>query len=151
MQTRYLFPIVAFSLIAFMSIYFLVNPSYQKSIEAKYYYEVGEYKEAYSLAKDAFSLDVYNRMASTIMAQSKTSLKYVNYIQQAKEYLAQINDIAHHEEISNADRSRIKLMSEIVTDSYVKLAPSIITDNDLVEEAKKYHDDFEQLLEKVTH
>ncbi|MDF1876764.1 hypothetical protein JHD47_02920 [Sulfurimonas sp. SAG-AH-194-L11] len=150
MRTRYLFPIVAFSLVGVMLLYFLLNPSYEKSIEAKYYYEIGEYEDAYALASEAFSMDVYNRMASTVMAQSKTSLKYVEYINQAKLYLAQINEIAAHETISGADRVRIKMMSEIMVDSFVKLAPSIITDNELVKEAKKYHDDFEILLEKVT-
>ena len=150
MKTRYLFPLTAVGFVGVMAIYFLLNPSYQRSIEAKYYYEIGEYKEAYSLAQEAFGMDVYNRMAATIMAQSTTSLKYEDYIKQAKNFLSQVNEIANHESISNADRSRIKLMSEIVTDSYVKLAPSIITDSELVEQAKKYHDDFEQLLEKVT-
>jgi len=150
MKSRYLFPIIAFSLVAIMGIYFLVNPSYQRSIEAKYYYEVGDYKRAHSLAQEAFSMDVYNRMAATIMAQSTTSLKYVAYIKQAKTYLSQINDIATHESISNADRARMKLMSEIMVDSYVKLAPSIITNRDLVDDAARYHDDFEKLLEKVT-
>ncbi len=150
MKTRYLFPLIAFTLVAVMALYFLLNPSYERSIEAKYHYEMGEYKEAYELANEAFSMDVYNRMAATIMAQSKTSLKYVDYINQAKEYLSQINEIATHDSISDAQRAKMKLMSEIMVDSYVKLAPSVITDKDLVKEAKKYHDDFEILLEKVT-
>lgn len=150
MKTRYLFPLIAFGLVAIMALYFLLNPSYERSIEAKYHYEMGEYKEAYKLANEAFSMDVYNRMAATIMAQSKTSLKYVEYINQAKEYLSQINEIATHDSISDAERAKMKLMSEIMVDSYVKLAPSVITDEDLVKEASKYHDDFEILLEKVT-
>ena len=150
MKSKYLFPSIALCLILFMAGYFLLNPSYEKSIEAKYYYEIGEYKEAYKLANEAFSMDVYNRMAATIMAQSKTSLKYVDYINQAKEYLSQINEIATHDSISNAERAKMKLMSEIMVDSYVKLAPSVITDEKLVKEARKYHDDFEILLEKVT-
>ena len=150
MRTRYMFPLIATGFVAVMGIYFLVNPSYEKSIEAKYYYETGDYKEAYALAQEAFSLDVYNRMAATIMAQSTTSLKYVAYIEQAKGYLLEINEIASQESISNAQRAKIRMMSEIVTDSYVKLAPSIITDSELVNQAKKYHDDFEQLLEKVS-
>lgn len=150
MKTKYLFPIIALGLVSIMGVYFLVNPSYEKSIEAKYYYEVGEYDRAYSLANEAFSIDVYNRMASTIMAQSKTSLKYVAYINQAKTYLAQINAIAQQENISDANRAKMKIMSEIVVDSYSKLAPSIITDKELVKNAQKYHDDFEALLERVT-
>jgi tetratricopeptide (TPR) repeat protein len=133
-----------------MAVYFIINPSYQKSIEAKYYFEIGEYEEAYELANEAFSMDVYNRMASTIMAQSTTSLKYVKYINQAKGFLKQINEIAAHESISAADRAKMKIMSEIMVDSYVKLAPSIITDEVLVQDAKKYRDDFKRLLEKVT-
>ncbi len=150
MKSKYSFPIIALGLVIFMALYFLLNPSYEKSIEAKYYYAIGEYKEAYSLANEAFSMDVYNRMASTIMAQSKTSLKYVAYIKQAKEYLLEIHEIAKDDSTSNAERARMKLMSEIMLGSYVKLAPIIITDSDLVKEAKKYHDDFELLLEKVT-
>jgi len=150
MNIKILFPAVAVGILLFMGIYFLVNPSYQKSIEAKYHYEMGHYKEAYTLANEAFSLDVYNRMASTIMAQSQTSLKYVAYINQAKEYMTTINEIAKSDTISDAQRAKIKMMSEIVVDSYTKLAPSVITNQDLVKEAASYHANFEKLLEKVT-
>ncbi|WP_457745354.1 hypothetical protein [Sulfurimonas sp.] len=143
--------LLAFALIVLviMGLYFLINPSYEKSLEAKYYYEVGEYQRAYKLANEAFSMDVYNRMASTIMAQSKTSMKYKKYIDQAKAYMKKINEIASKESISDADRAKIKIMSEIMVDSYIKLAPSVITDSDLVHEAAKYYENFEKLLEKV--
>ena len=150
MNTKYMFSFIALGLVTFMGLYFLVNPSYQKSLEAKYYYEVGEYDSAYTLASEAFSLDIYNRMAATVMAQSKTSLKYVAYINQAKKFLEEINEIAKAETISDASRAKIKMMSEIMVDSYLKLAPSIITDTELVAHAAKYHDDFEKLLAKVT-
>lgn len=150
MQTKILFPAIAIGTLLFMGIYFVINPSYQKSIEAKYHYEMGHYKEAYSLASEAFSMDLYNRMASTIMAQSLTSLKYVAYINEAKEYMEVINEIAKSESISDAQRARIKLMSEVVVNSYAKLAPSVITDSELVSEAASYHKKFEKLLEKVT-
>ncbi len=150
MRTKYLFPVIALFLSLSMAVYFIVNPSYTKSIEAKYYFETGDYKEAYALASEAFGLDVYNRMAATIMAQSTTSLKYVKYIDEAKKYLKEIQEIANHASLSPADRAKIKLMSEIVVDSYVKLAPSVITDKKLVQEAAKYHNKFEKLLAKVT-
>ena len=150
MNGKFLFPLIALGTVGLMLVYFIVNPSYQKSIQAKYYFEISEYKEAYNLASEAFNLDVYNRMASTIMAQSKTSILYVDYINQAKQYMLEINDIAKKEEISTADRARIKIMSEIVVDSYVKLAPSIITDKKLVKNAANHHDEFEKLLDKVT-
>ncbi|WP_297442427.1 hypothetical protein [Sulfurimonas sp.] len=149
MQNKFFFPFIALGLLFTMLVYFVMHPSYQKSLQAKYYYEVGDYKQAYSLANEAFSMDVYNRMASTVMAQSKTSMKYQEYIDQAKSYLKEINEMAAKETLSDADRARIKMMSEIVVDSFTKLAPSVITDKDLVDEARKYHDNFEKLLEKV--
>jgi len=148
MKSKFLFPSLAVLFLVIMGLFFLINPSYEKSIQAKYYYDTGNYKEAYKLANEAFSADVYNRMAATIMAQSKTSMKYQKYIQQAKKYMQQINVIAAKDSISDADKARMKLMSEVMTDSYVKLAPSVITDKDLVAEAAKYHDDFEKLLEQ---
>ncbi|MBU1658654.1 hypothetical protein KKG72_06330 [bacterium] len=149
MKNKLLFPLVALALIAVMGIYFLVNPSYEKSIKAKYYYEIGDYKEALALSKEAFSSDVYNRMASTVMAQSLTSLKYVAYIDMAKKYKKDIDAIANHETISDGDKAKIKLICEIMLSSYVKLAPSVITNDTLVNEAAKYHSGFEKLLEKV--
>ena len=149
MNNKFFFPGLAALFFVIMALYFLINPSYEKSIEAQYYYEIGDYDEAYKLANEAFSIDVYNRMASTIMAQSKTSMKYKKYIDQAKQYMQEINKIAAKDTISDADRARIKLMSEIMVDSYKKLAPSVITDNKLVHEAAKYYSDFEKLLEKV--
>ena len=149
MNSKIAFPAIAISLLLIMGGYFLVNPSYQKSIQAKYHFEMGEYNEAYTLANEAFSLDVYNRMASTVMAQSKTSLRYVKYIDMAKGYMEKINEIAKHEIITDADKAKIRIMSEIVIDSYVKLAPSVITDTELVSEAASYNKNFEQLLDKV--
>jgi len=150
MSNKTLFPLIAFFMIFFMGIYFLVNPSYQKSLQAKYYFEIGEYKEAHLLAKEAFGMDVYNRMASTIMAQSITALKYANYIERGKKYMSQINEIATHENISDSDKAKIKLICEIMVDSYIKLAPSVITDSDLIDETRVYYEKFEKLLEKVT-
>ncbi len=151
MSVKILFPAIAGLLLLIMGGYFLVNPSYEKSIKAKYYYETGEYKEALSLAKEAFSIDVYNRMASTIMAQSITSLKYVNYLNDAKKYMIDINEIARHEDISDGDKAKIRLICQIMTSSYVKLAPSVITDKNLVKKAKNYNEKFETLLEKVNN
>ena len=149
MNSKYFFPLSALVLLFVMVIYFFSHPSYEKSLEAKYYYEMGEYTKAYELANEAFAMDLYNRMASTVMAQSKTAMKYEKYIKEAKKYMKEINAIASKQSISDADRAKIKIMSQIVVDSYVKLAPSVITDKALIEEAKKYHDNFEKLLEKV--
>lgn len=149
MKPKVLIPSVAFLMIVIMGLYFLLNPSYEKSLKAKYYYEVGDYKEALVLAREAFSMDVYNRMASTVMAQSITSLKYISFIEDAKKYMGDINEIATHEIISDADKAKIRTMCHIMISAYIKLAPSIVTDSDLVDDAARYHDGFEKLLEKV--
>jgi len=149
MKTKILLPTIAAFLLLIMGGYFLTHPSYDKSIRAKYYYETGDYRQAYSLAKEAFSLDVYNRMASTIMAQSQTSLKYIAYIQDAKKYKKEIDKIALKDIIADADKAKIRLICEIMMSSYIKLAPSVVTDKELVKQAAKYHDSFEKLFEKV--
>lgn len=149
MNTKLMFPVISFVMLLVMGVYFLINPSYEKSLRAKYYYEVGDYKEALALAKEAFSIDVYNRMASTIIAQSITSLKYISYLNDAKKYMTQINDIATHEFISDADKAKIRLICNIMVSQYVKLAPSVVTDKDLVKESAEYNEKFEKLLEKV--
>lgn len=149
MNTKLIFPLASAAMLLIMGGYFLINPSYEKSLRAKYYYEVGDYKEALVLSKEAFSMDVYNRMASTIMAQSITSLKYASYLKDAKKYMTQINEIAEHEFISDADKSKIRLICGIMISQYVKLAPSVVTDKDLVKESAEYNDKFEKLLEKI--
>jgi tetratricopeptide (TPR) repeat protein len=149
MNSKYIFPVAAFGFVFVMIAYFFMHPSYVKSLEAQYFYETGKYEKAYALANEAFALDLYNRKASTVMAQSKIALKYQKYINTAKKYMQEINAIAAKPTVSDADRARIKMMSEIVIDSYTKLAPSVMTDDSLVQEAQKYHDNFEKLLEKV--
>ncbi|TKI68494.1 hypothetical protein FCU45_10810 [Sulfurimonas crateris] len=149
MKSRLFIPIIALFLLFVMGAYFIVNPSYEKSLRAKYYYETGEYKEAYTLAKEAFSLDLYNRMAATVMTQSQTSLKYVSYIDDAKKYMKIIDEIARKESISDADKAKMKMMCEIMISAYIKLAPSVVTDDELVEQAAEYYNKFEKLLEKI--
>ena len=150
MSSKLIFPLIAMFLLLSMGAYFLLNPSYEKSVKAKYYYEIGDYRQALNLSKEAFSMDLYNRMASTIMAQSITSLKYSSYIKDAKKYMKNINEIATHEVISDADKAKIRMICEIMIESYVKLAPSVITNEELVNEAARYYNGFEKLLEKVT-
>lgn len=149
MRPRVIFSIFSALLLLIMAGFFLLSPSYEKSLKAKYYYEISDYKEAYSLAKEAFSLDLYNRMAATIMAQSKTSLKYVDYNNDAKKYMQIIDEITSNEDISDAHKAKIRLICQIMLSSYIKLAPSVITDKNLVEESARYYRGFEKLLEKV--
>lgn len=150
MKPKTLISLFALLTLLAMATFFLINPSYEKSLKAKYYFETGDYKEAYSLAKESFGLDVYNRMAATVMAQSKTSLRYVSFNKNAKKYMADIDEIAGHKDISEADKAKIRLICGIMIDSYIKLAPSVVTDKELVQESARYNTKFEKLLEKVT-
>ena len=148
MQIRVL-PLVALLVVVMMSLYIVFNPSYQKSIEAKFYYETGEYKEALVLANEAFSLDVYNRMASTVKAQTLIALKYLSYNNDSKEYMNQLNALANHDVLSDADKAKIRIICEIMIGRYTKLSSSIVTDENLVKESATYYKNFEKLLEKV--
>jgi hypothetical protein len=85
------------------------------------------------------------------MAQSITALKYVAYLDDAKKYKQELDAIARHEIITDADKAKIRLICEIMLSSYVKLAPSVITDKELVQNAAEYNQQFEKLLEKVNH
>ena len=56
MRGKLLF-VVALILLGSMALYFLTHPSYERSLEAKFYYNIGDYKQAYLLAKEAFEID----------------------------------------------------------------------------------------------
>ncbi len=140
---------VAVVFLVIMGGYFLLNPSYEKSLKAKYYYQMGDYEYALTLAEEAFNLNLYNRMAATIMAQSKASLKFVSYNDDAKKYMQEINTIASQEFITDGDKAKIRTMATIVVSSYKKLAPSTVIADDLKDEALEHYNDFEDLLEKV--
>lgn len=147
MKTKSFF-LIAFVFIASMIAYFSINPSYEKSLEAKFYFEIGDYKEAYTLAKEAFEKDPYNKMAATIMTQSQYSLRYVLYIEDAKRYIKEIETLTTGE-IDDAARAKIRTISAIMVQAYKKLAPSIVVEKELIEEAKEYHEKFQTLLQKA--
>ena len=140
---------VAVAFLVIMGGYFLLNPSYEKSLKAKYYYQMGDYEYALTLAEEAFNINLYNRMAANIMAQSKASLKFVSYNDDAKKYMQEINAIASQEFIASGDKAKIRTMAIIVVSSYKKLAPSTVIADDLKDEALKHYNEFEDLLEKV--
>jgi hypothetical protein len=114
------------------ALFLFTNSSYQDSIQARVFYFLEDYDLAYELSKKAYEKDVYNKMAFTVYTQSKIALKFVEYINQGNEYLKKIDAISEQEEVSEADRSRIKLMSEIMIESYFELSPSSLTDKKLV-------------------
>jgi tetratricopeptide (TPR) repeat protein len=142
--------IVSVILLGSMVAYFAFNPSYQRSLEAKIYFALGEYDEAQKYATEAFELNSYNRMAATIMTQSQTAMKFVNYNNQAKKFKEQISSLAQEEAITEAQRAKIRTMCLIMMDEYTKIAPSVVIDKALVDEAKQHYEEFLKLYEKVS-
>lgn len=133
-------------------IFFSLNPSYQKSYEAKFYYLIKDYKKAYEIANEAYTLNYYNRMAFNILTQSENNLKYMQYNEEAKEYLDKINKIVSKPVIDATDRSRIIMMCKIMIDNYkyVIKFKTQFTDDDLIEEITKNRDKFVLLESKIT-
>ena len=130
--------------------YFFLNPSYERSLEARFHYAMGDYRQAQALATEAFEMNAYNRMASTVMTQSQTAMKFVNYIEEAKEYMSKITQIASGDGVSRADRAKVKMMCEIMMESYIKIAATVLTDKELIEEAKEYNNKFKKLHDDIT-
>ena len=132
------------------SVYFFSsNSSYQNSIQARIYYFLGNYESAYDLAKKAYEEDSYNKMANTVMTQSKIAKEYEAYIQQGNEYFVRINEISSKKDYTKADKVRVKMMCEIMIDSYYELSPSTLTDESLQESSLKMQKKFIQLHEEL--
>jgi len=132
------------------SVYFFSsNSSYQNSIQARIYYFLGNYESAYDLAKEAYKQDSYNKMANTVMTQSAIAKEYEAYIKQGNEYFTRIDEISSKKDYTEADKVRVKMMCEIMIESYKELAPSTLTDESLQLSSKKMQKKFIQLYEEL--
>ncbi|WP_457565098.1 hypothetical protein [Caminibacter sp.] len=129
--------------------YFYFNPSYRLGLEARFYYETGNYKKAYELAKKAFMLNPYNRMAFTIEVQSKIAMQWQQFIDDFDNYFKQIKEIANKPYITKKDRMKIKIMLEILLDEYKLLKPSLLVSKELKEAAKIRYEKARELYEKL--
>jgi len=139
--------VVAFVVI--VAIYtFGFTESYKTSLKAKLKYLEGDYKEAKKLAREAFDKDPYNRMAIGVLAQSKISVEFVDYIEDAKKYIAKIEELTKKENFSKRDKIRIKTMCEVMIESYKKLNSTVMTDKKLKEEARRYYEKFKSIYER---
>ncbi|WP_457593343.1 hypothetical protein [Hydrogenimonas sp.] len=145
MQSKMIYLFFALFLLAGMAIFALTNPSYEKAFEARWHYFMGNYDEAYKIAKKAYELDRYNRMAFTVMRQTEVAKAYLDYIREGKRYLSLIEDVANHPPIGEADKIRIKMMCEVMIGRYEKLSPTKLTDKELVARAKEIYKKFQSL------
>ena len=136
-------------LLASSAYYFTVNSSYQNSIQARVYYLLDNYESAYKLAKSAYDEDNYNKMAFTVMVQSKIAKNYVNYIKQGNIYLKKIDEISSQNKYTKADKIRIKMMCEIMIESFDNLNPSTLTNDILLENSKKVYEKFKKLYKEL--
>jgi len=145
--------LLALIFLLLMASYFLFNPSYEKSLEAKFHYAMGNYHKAYVLSSEAFAEEPYNRMANSIMVQSKYALRYVNYNLEAEQYLSIIKDYASKDKISIENQMRIKMMCDIMIDKHQKMQATILIDKELVKKSLMYYEQFadlhEQLIKKI--
>ncbi len=137
-------------LVALLVIFFFsFTESYKLSLEAKVKYGVGDYKEARRLAKEAFDLDPYNKMAVSILAQSKISTVLKDYLDDSKKYLKEIDRLTKKSDFSDASKIKIKMMCEVMIGRYKKLNPTIMTDKDLYEECTAYYNKYQKIYKEL--
>jgi tetratricopeptide (TPR) repeat protein len=129
--------------------YFYNNDSYRRSIEAKYYYLKGDYSKAYILSREAFDADPYNKMAFSILTQSKISIKFLDYINDAKEYLQKIDFLSKKKNFSEADKIKIKMITEVMIGRFKKLTPTVMTDKELYKKSKVLYQEFVKINENL--
>jgi tetratricopeptide (TPR) repeat protein len=131
-------------------IYFSFNPSYEKSFEARFYFTIGNYQEAFDLANEALQLEAYNNMAFSIRNQSKLALEFVEYNSESDKYLDKISKIIETNEIiPNRERIRIKMISEIMIDKYNRLSFAVVQDGELKDKAEINYSQFKQLFDEI--
>lgn len=147
MLSKWLIGLIALLIAA--GVWMGINPSYEKSLESKVFFAMGKYEDAYKLAKEAFELDPYNRMASTVMTQSQTALLFVRYNDQARQYKERIAQIADQKNITEAERAKIRMMAAIMIDSFRTIAPTVVTDEALVREARSHYEQFKKLHDEL--
>jgi tetratricopeptide (TPR) repeat protein len=118
-------------------------------MEAKYFFETGDYKKAELLAKKAYILDPYNRMAFTVYTQSKIAKQWQNYINDAIKYFKEIENIANKPNITKKDKLKVKVMLEIIMEEYKTLPQSKLLPKDLRIRAKELHEKGKKLYVEV--
>ncbi len=124
-----------FVVILGVTLYYFLDDSYRYSLEAKAYYEIGEYEKAYKLAKKAYELNKYNRMAFTIVTQAEIAKIWEKFLKESNQYFFEIDSISNKETITKADKIRIKMMLEIIIGEYQHLPHSKLLDKELEEKA----------------
>ncbi|WP_107695222.1 hypothetical protein [Campylobacter concisus] len=125
---------IAIFLIILFGLFFYSDNSYKLALEAKFLYENKEYEKALNLSQKALDIDIYNKMANTVLNQSKAAIKFSLYIKNGKEYLERIKKMSQSS-VSKADSERIKMMCDVMIEDFDDLKNSALLDNELKNEA----------------
>lgn len=133
---------------AFMVLFFLLNPSYQASFQAKFHYNLGDFNKSKMLAKEALQIDIYNKMANAIFTQSEISIEYENYINLGFEYLATIKKMSK-ESVDLAKESKIRLICDTMIDGYERLKSSNLINQELKDSSKDIYEKFLKLKNEL--
>jgi len=139
---------IAMFIIALFGLFFYSDNSYKLALEAKFYYESKEYEKALNLSQKALDIDIYNKMANTILNQSKAAMKFSSYIKNGKEYLERIKKMSQSS-VSKADSERIKMMCDVVIEDFDDLKNSALLDSELKNEALNTKEIFVKLKNEL--
>jgi tetratricopeptide (TPR) repeat protein len=136
-------------LIFLVILFFGFSDSYKYSLEAKVKYAMGNYEEAMELAKKAFDLDPYNKMSFSILAQSKISIKFLDYIKDGQDYLSQIDFISKKSNLQKSDKIKIRMICEVMIGRFKRLTPTVLTDKLLYEKSQNIYNDFVKIYDNI--
>jgi tetratricopeptide (TPR) repeat protein len=127
----------------------MTNTSYRLSLEARYFFSQGDFDKAYSLAKEAYIKDPYNRMAFTVYTQAQIAKQWQNFLKDADKYFSEIDAIANKPNITKKDKIKIKMMLEILLDEYKNLKPSKLLPINIKKSAQTQYIKAKEIYEKV--
>ncbi len=139
---------IAIFLIVLFGLFFYSDNSYKLALEAKFLYENKEYEKALNLSQKALDIDIYNKMANTVLNQSKAAIKFSSYIKNGKEYLERIKKMSQSS-VSKADNERIKMMCDVMIEDFDDLKNSALLDNELKNEALNTKEIFVKLKNEL--
>ncbi|WP_107776203.1 hypothetical protein [Campylobacter concisus] len=139
---------IAIFLIVLFGLFFYSDNSYKLALEAKFLYKNKEYEKALNLSQKALDIDIYNKMANTVLNQSKAAIKFSLYIKNGKEYLERIKKMSQNG-VSKADNERIKMMCDVMIEDFESLRNSALLDDELKSEALQMKEAFAKLKNEL--
>ena len=137
-------------LVVMIAIFFFgFSDSYKLSLKAKMKYINGDFTEARVMAKEAFDLDPYNRMAISILAQSKISAEMADFLKDGEKYLLKIGKLSSKVDFTHEDKIKTKMICEVMLGRYKKLTPTVLTDKDLYIACTTQNENFKKIYEEL--